>query len=566
MDTSGQKINVTLKDGQTAECFSKTLVKNVIKKFNLPDNELSYIGALVNNEMVSLSYPLEVDSKIELLTFIDECGWQIYKNSLTFLLSKAVFNCFPEAKFEIQHSIGNGRYCTLQNIPDNMKIPQVVKILDKYIREQIEARHPIIRRKLYFENALKYFAESGRLDKTRILHFTNDAKIILYQCEDYFDLAYENVLCSNTEDLKYFEIYSYSDDGFILQFPECEFPVKVMPYKNLPNLFDVFKHYKRWGKTIGLKTVADLNEIIVRGDFREIVRIEEAYQEKRIAEISDMISKKSGRAKWVLIAGPSSSGKTTFAHRLGTQMQVNGVTPVIVSVDNYFKNRKDTPRDKDGNYDFENIETIDLELLNQHLKLLDEGKEIDVPRFDFEKGVRFWSGEKLFLGSNEVAVIEGIHSLNPRMTEILPAERKFLIYINALTQLNLDINHRVSTTDCRLIRRIVRDHRTRGNRALKTLEMWPSVRKGEEKWIFPFQEHADCVFSSALDYELSVLKPYVVPLLAEVKPWNKTYAVARRLQAFLTNFLPAEKLYVPHNSLIREFLGEGIIEEAKGFY
>jgi uridine kinase len=566
VDTNGQKIKVTLDDGQTITCFVETQVKNIIKKFKLPGNELSYIGALVNNEMVSLTYPLEVDSNIKLLTFENSCGWRIYKNSLTFLLTKAAYACFPDINLEICHTIGNGLYCTFDKLPNSMKLSDAVVLLDNYIRGLVEAKIPIIRRKLYLESALKYFAKIGRIDKTKLLHFTNDTKIVVYQCEKYFDLAYENVLCNNTEALKYFKLFTYDKHGFILQFPERKLPVTVTDFKRLPNLFSIFKHYKRWGETIGIRTVGDLNEVIVRGNFRRLIRIEEAYQEKRIAEITDRISMLKNKVKWVLIAGPSSSGKTTFAHRLGTQIRVNGIIPVVISVDNYFRNREETPLDEYGNYDFEHIDTIDLKLLNEHLTLLDQGKEIEIPVFDFKKGKRGWSGRKMSLGKNEIAVIEGIHSLNPKMTESLNKESKFCIYINALTQLNLDVNHRVSTTDNRLIRRIVRDHRTRGNRALATLDMWSSVRKGEKKWIFPFQEKADCIFSSAVNYELSVLKPYVEPLLAEVKPWHSQYVVARRLQHFMKNFMPAEKVFVPHNSLIREFVGEGIIEEKSSFF
>ena len=566
MDANGQKVKTTFENGQVLECFPETQVKNLLKKIALPESKLNYIGALVNNEVVSLSYPIEVDSNIKPLTFLDQCGRRIYKNSLIFLLSKACRTCFPDAKLETQHSIGNGLFCMLSNIPENMNMSEAVNIIDKYMRDMVDAKLLIIRRKLYLESAVQYFAENNFQDKTKLLHFTNSTKIVVYQCEDFIDLAYENVLCSNTEDLEYFKLYSYSDNGFVMQFPERKMPITVDTYKKLPTLFGVFKHYKRWGKTIGIHTVGDLNEIIVRGDFKELVRTEEAYQEKRLAEIADQIYVRKDSVKWVFIAGPSSSGKTTFAHRLGTQIQVNGITPVVISVDNYFKDRKDTPRDENGNYDFEDIETIDLKLLNEHLTLLDQGEEIELPVFDFIEGRRLWSGEKLSLGENEVAVIEGIHSLNPRMTESLPAERKFKVYINALTQLNLDMNHRVSTTDSRLIRRIVRDHRTRGNRALSTLEMWPSVRKGEEKWIFPFQEEADCIFSSALDYELAVLKPYIDPLLGEVKPWHEQYAVAKRLQNFLRNFIPVDKAFIPHNSLVREFVGGGIIEEPKGFY
>ena len=566
VDTNGQKIKVTLDDGHTISCFVETQVKNIIKKIKKPESSLEFIGALVNNEMVSLTYPLQVDSHIRLLTLKDSCGWRIYKNSLTFLLTKASQTCFPETNLEICHTIGNGLYCTLDKLPEGIKLSNFVELLETYIRGVVEAKLPIIRRKLYLESALKYFANIGKIDKTKLLHFTNETKIVVYQCESFFDLAYENVLCNNTESLKYFKFHIYGNNGFVLQFPERKIPITINEFKDLPNLFNIFRNYKIWGENIGIRTVGDLNEVIVRGNIRRLVRIEEVFQEKRIAEIADRISVQLGKVKWVLIAGPSSSGKTTFAHRLGTQIRANGITPVIISVDNYFRDREKTPLDENGDYDFEHIDTIDLELLNKHLTLLDQGHEIELPIFDFKKGKRKWSGKKMSLAKNEIAVIEGIHSLNPRMTESLSDEKKFKIYINAMTQLNLDTNHRVSTTDNRLIRRIVRDHRTRGNRALGTLKMWPSVRKGEKKWIFPFQKEADCLFSSALNYELAVLRPYVEPLLAEVKPWHVQYAIARRLQHFIKNFMPAEKVLVPHNSIIREFVGEGIIEEKNSLF
>lgn len=559
MDANGQKIKVSFDHDLETTCFIGTQVRNLMKKIQLPKTDLPYLGALVNNEIVTLTYPLEVDSHIKLLTIEDSNGWRIYKDSIAFILSKAVRECFPDLKFEIDHAIGNAYYCSFNNIPDKFRLINILDMIEIYMRGLIDAKIPIIRRKLYLENAIRYFAKHGCLDKTKLLHFTNDAKIAVFQCENFFDLAYGIDLSDNTEHLNQFKLLPYDDKGFVIQFPEMGHPVKIVEFKKLPHLFNIFKAYKTWGRTIGLRTVGDLNEIIVRGDFRNLISIEEAYQEKRIADIADQISERRNSVKWVLIAGPSSSGKTTFAHRLGTQIKVNGITPVVISVDNYFRNREETPLDEYGNYDFEHIETIDLELLHEHLSLLDQGKSVDIPEFDFKVGKRVWTGRQMRLEENEVAVIEGIHSLNPRMTESLPHERKFGIYINALTQLNVDCNHRISTTDNRLLRRILRDHRTRGNRALATLNMWENVRKGEDKWIFPFESNAQCAFSSALNYELAVLKPRVEPLLGEVKPWHKQYATARRLQFFLRSFMAADKTDIPHNSLLREFVGDGII-------
>ena len=556
MNHENGKIKVVINGDIEIFCYPQTIVKNIIKK-NSSINIDNCLGALVNNEIVTLNYPLEVDSTLSLLDNTDSHGWRIYRNSLSYLLSKASQACFPESKLEIKHSLGNAFFCSFEEKihPDN--IDNMLLKIKLHMQKLVSDKLPITRRKLYFADAINYFTNKNRKDKCDLLRFQNPSKVPVYQCEDFLDLA-QYVLVENTKMLTHFDLLPY-ETGFVLQFPEREYPMHIDELKTQKCLFNIFKTYKEWGETIGLKTVGKLNEIIVRGNYQELVEIEEAFQEKKIAEIADTININKDHMKWILIAGPSSSGKTTFAHRLGTQLQVNGMTPVIISVDNYFVDRTETPRTENGDYDFEHIETIDLPLFHEHLLLLDEGKTVEKPIFDFKLGKREWSGEKMQLKENEIAIIEGIHSLNPRMTESLPPEHKFKIYINALTQLNLDDNHRISTTDNRLLRRIIRDHRTRGNRALATLQMWQNVRKGEKKWIFPFQHHADVAFSSALNYELAVLKPFAEPLLAEVKPWHPQYAAARRLQNFLENFSHASIAHIPHKSLIREFIGGGII-------
>ena len=556
MHAEGKQINITFDNGTETTCYPETQIKNIIKKVDSL-SKIDCFGALVNNEVVSLTYPLEVNSKISLLTLASSHGYRVYRNSVTFILTKAVHECYPDMKLEIKHSLGNGFYCSFDDITSAAVIQEMLDKINAYIQKLVDEKLPITRQKLYLENALTYFSSKNRKDKCNLLRFQNPSKVVVHQCGEFIDLAH-GVLVDNTRFLTDFKLTQY-ETGFVLLFPEKEYPVRIAEFiKNKP-LFNIFKTYKEWGSTIGVKTIGDLNEIIVRGNYQELVDVEEAFHEKKIAEIADAIYLKRDRVKWVLIAGPSSSGKTTFAHRLATQIKVNGIYPVIISVDNYFVDREKTPRTKDGEYNFEDIETIDLKLLHEHLTLLDKGEEVELPTFDFKKGKKFWSGKKIRLGKNEMAVIEGIHSLNPRMTESLPAERKFHVYINALSQLNLDDDNRISTTDNRLIRRIIRDHRTRGNRALATLQMWPSVRQGEKRWIFPHQHRADIAFSSALNYELAVLKPWAEPLLAEVKPWHPQYADARRLQDFLENFSPATIAPIPHKSLLREFVGGGII-------
>ena len=557
MHTEEKPLKILFENGIETTCYPETQIKNILKKFDAL-SKINSLGALVNNKIVSLTYPLEVDSKISLLTLSSSYGYRIYRNSVSFLLTKAAHECFPGMKLEIKHSLGNGFYCSFDDITSKSVIGKMLDKINSYMQNLIENKLPITRHKLHLENALSYFSSKNRKDKCDLLRFQNPPKVVIYQCEDFIDLAH-GVLVDNSRLLAEFKLIPY-DTGFVLQFPENEYPARITKFKDYKLLFNVFKTYKEWGRTIGVKTIGDLNEIIVRGNYQELVEVEEAFHEKKIAEIADAIFLKRNIVKWVLIAGPSSSGKTTFAHRLATQIKVNGIKPVIISVDNYFVDREKTPKTKDGMYDFEHIETIDLKLLHEHLKLLDRGEAVELPVFDFKKGKQYRSGKKIQLAENEIVLIEGIHSLNPRMTESLPSERKFKVYISALTQLNLDDDNRISTTDNRLIRRIIRDHRTRGNRALATLQMWPNVRAGEKRWIFPYQDLADIAFSSALNYELAVLKPLAEPLLAEVKPWHPQYADARRLQHFLKNFSSAFITPIPHKSLLREFVGGGIIE------
>jgi uridine kinase len=341
----------------------------------------------------------------------------------------------------------------------------------------------------------------------------------------------------------------------VLQIPEAENSKQLAPFEPQVHLFHIFQEHKKWGRILGVNTVGRLNETIAERKIGELIKISEAFHEKKIAEIADHVYANRQLIKFTLIAGPSSSGKTTFAKRLAVQLRVDGLRPVTVSLDNYFLNRDCTPLDEAGNPDFENIESIDLPLFNEHMLRLSKGEEVELPLFNFEKGRRDPVGEKLRIEPDQIIVVEGIHGLNPRLTESIAPANKYRIYISALTQLNLDSNNRISTTDNRLVRRMVRDNNFRGNSALTTLAMWPSVRRGERMWIFPYQQEADIAFNSALDYELAVLKPFAEPVLAEIKPNHPQYSEARRLQAFLSSFLGVSEHLVPPTSLLREFIG-----------
>ncbi|MBU1692622.1 MAG: nucleoside kinase [Verrucomicrobia bacterium] len=552
MSTNINTITVTLEDGAQVRCAAGTPVAAILPQRRSPQG-LEYLGALVNNDGVSLSYPLEVDSQITLLTRADSHGFRIYRRSVCFLLAKAIKELFPEARFAVEHSMSDGFYCSMEMEGKADIAEEQLASLERHMRETVERDVPIERRKIAFTEAVQQFEREKQWDKYNLLRFRNPAKIVTYWCENFSDLAH-GPLASGTGALSLFKLIPYPP-GFVLQFPERETPKTLSTFEPQPHLFQIFKEHKEWGRILGVNTVGRLNEIIANREIGDFIKIAEAFHEKKIARIADHIHAHKDEIKWILIAGPSSSGKTTFAKRLAVQLRVNGLRPVTISVDNYFVSRDQTPRDENGEADFENIETIDLPLLNEHLAQLDRGDEVERPYFNFEKGDREWKGEKMRIEPDQMVIVEGIHGLNPRMTASVPPAHKFKIYISALTQLNLDSNNRVSTTDNRLVRRLVRDHNYRGNPALMTLNMWPSVRRGEKKWIFPFQQEANIAFNSALDYELAVLKLYVEPLLTEVKPFHPQYAEARRMQDFLSSFLGVSDRLVPPTSLLREFIG-----------
>lgn len=551
---SKQEITVILSDGQTVQCAPQTVVADLMSKAECKSSRLPYLGALVNNDVVSLTYPLEVDCQVELLTMEDPNGWRMYRRSLAFVLAKAVNDVYPEARFSIEHSLGSGLYCNFEMQGEVGISSEQLEAIDRRMMELVRQNVPIERRKISFAEAVGQFEQEKQWDKYNLLRFRNPPKIVVYSCEDFTDLAH-GPLAPSTGALTHFNIISYPP-GFVIQYPERDTAPHMPPFERQPHLFQIFKEHKEWGRIVDVQTVGQLNEIVANGEIGDFIKISEAYQEKKIAQIADKIAAGRDRINWVCIAGPSSSGKTTFSKRLAVQLRVNGLRPVTISVDDYFVDRERTPRDEQGEYDFEHIETIDLELLNDHLERLDRGEEVEMPKFNFGNGMRTYKGHTLRIKPGQMVIIEGIHALNPRLTATIPPEHKFKIYISALTQLNLDFQNRISTTDNRLVRRMVRDHQFRGNSALGTLQMWPSVRRGEKRWIFPFQKEADAAFNSALDYELAALKTLAEPLLREVKPYHPQYAEARRLLDFLECFLSIPIDHIPPTSILREFMGK----------
>jgi len=546
------KITVKLEAGAAVTCEAGTEAGALLASRMAPDG-LPYVGCLVNNDVSSLSYPLDVNCAVRFLTMRDAQGMRLYRNSLAFMLSMAAAALLPKTRLCIEHSLGTGFFCRFESRTRRSITRRQVQQLQDAMRRLVSQDLPIRRQKLAFVEALTLFAKTGRTDKVNLFRFRNPPRIVIYECDGYRDVAH-TPLAPSTGVLKYFKLIHYPP-GLVLQFPDRESPRRVVPFRDQPHLFQIFQEHKQWGRVLGVNNVGNLNELIVSGKIRNFIKVEEAFHEKKIASIADRIFSRRPRVRLVLIAGPSAAGKTTFSKRLAVDLEGQGVKPVMISLDNYYKDDARTPRDQNGRPDYEHIRAVDVDLFNRHLLRLIAGKEIDMPYFNFQKKRREFRGERLAISDNQIIIVEGIHGLNPRFTPRVPARYKYKIYISALTQLNIDANNRVSTTDNRLMRRLVRDHAYRGNSALATLRMWPSVRRGEKTWIFPFQSLADATFNSALDYELAVLKPIIEPLLMEVKPSDREYAETRRLQEFLSNFLEVLELEVPGISILREFIG-----------
>ena len=427
----------------------------------------------------------------------------------------------------------------------------------KYMQEMVERKIPIKKRTLSTSDAIELFHKYGMYDKEKLFHYRIVSKVNLYSLEEFEDYFY-GFMVNHTGYLKYFELYPY-DEGFVLQLPEQSNPETVPPFQPEPKIFQVQKEANQWAAMMHTETVGDLNSQITHQGSNQLILIAEALQESKIAKIAEQIAQ-AGNKKFIMIAGPSSSGKTTFSHRLSIQLAAHGLRPHPIAVDNYFVNRDQTPLDEEGNYNFECLEAIDTKQFNKDMMALLNGKTVELPSYNFKTGVREYKGNTLQLGPEDILVIEGIHCLNDKLSENMPRENKFKIYVSALTQLNIDEHNRIPTTDGRLIRRIVRDARTRGTSAKHTIAMWNSVRRGEEANIFPYQESADVMFNSALIYELAVLKIYAEPLLFGITPEEPEYNEAKRLLKFLDYFVGMPGEAVPGTSLLREFIGGGCFD------
>jgi len=510
------------------------------------------LGAMVNNTLKELDYLVYKPKTVRFIDYRHPDGKRMYMRSLSLVLFKAAVDLYPNEKLQIEHAVSNGLYCELGEIISDDTHVDMVDQLRTRMQEIIEQDIPFTREELRTEDALRIFEEFGLDDKCTLMRTRKQFYSSVYKLDNVVNYFYGYLLPSSGY-LKKFDLVKYYE-GMLLVPPKEDNPQELSDIVIQNKLFEIFQEFKEWVEIIGVPNVGQLNLATQNGKVSEIIKISEALQEKKLACIADMINKRKENLKVVLISGPSSSGKTTFAKRLSIQLSVIGFKPIVLSMDNYFVDRKHTPRDKNGDYDFESPQALDIKLFNENMLDLFEGKEIDLPKFSFATGQRSYNGSKLKLAKNSIILVEGIHGLNPIISEMIPDKRKFKVYVSALTPLSIDSNNRISTTDNRLIRRMVRDYSYRGYSALETLQRWPSVRAGEEKHIFPFQEEADVMFNTALLFELGVLKKWVEPILKEVPPIVPEYSEAKRLLKFLSYILPVAEKEIPPTSILREFL------------
>ncbi len=515
------------------------------------------MGAVVNGELRELTYPIQLEAEVEPVTLKDSDGVRIYRRSLVFLLEVAFSDLFPDARLAVDHSVVSGGYFCHVGKHAPLTEDELHR-LEARMRELVEADLPIVRSEMPLDKAIEYFRSHGHEDKVRLLKHRTKDYLTVYRLGEYLDY-HHGYMVPSTGYLRWFAL-TPAGHGFILRFPQRDNPTQLPPMTKPSKLLATFQQYGDWLRRLGINNVGALNDAVEAGRIREIVLVSEALHEQRIAEIAAHIATARERIQVVLIAGPSSSGKTTFSKRLAVQLLTQGISPFPLELDNYFVDRERTPRDAEGHYDFEHIDALDRERLASDVARLLNGEEVQLPHYNFKDG-RSEPGEVVQLEPGQLIIMEGIHGLDPRLLPGFPLERTFRIYASALTQLNLDCHNRVSTTDTRLIRRIVRDARDRGYSAQDTISRWEAVRRGEKRWIFPFQEEADVMFNSALVYELAVLKPFAVPLLLQVPHHTPEHIEAKRLLALLEWFVPVDAALVPDDSLLREFVGGSILRD-----
>ena len=545
-----QVLHIRCKNNKkTQEVPIGSTLSDIYKEINL-QMPFGPVSAKVNNKVEGLHYRVYHNKDIEFLNLLSPSGIRTYTRSLFLVLCKAVHDLYPTSSVVIDIPVSNGYYCNLQ-LGHEITTEDVDRIRTR-MQEIIDAKMPIQRYETTTEEAVKMFTELGDIQKAKLRTSSGSLYCIYYVLDDYKDYYYGSML-TNTAQLHLFGLEPYFD-GVLLRIPSVQDPSKLGELIRQDKMFEVFKEHHRWQSILGIKTVGDFNEAVKNGLATDLINVSEALQEKKISQIADTIAGRK-EIKVVLIAGPSSSGKTTFCKRLSVQLLASGVKPVQISLDDYFVNRVETPKDENGELDYESIYALNIPLINEQFNALFRGEEVELPKYNFQTGKSEKSGEKLHLGENNILLVEGIHALNPLLTEQIADDKKFKIYTSALTTILLDDHNYIPTTDNRLLRRIVRDYKYRGCSAQDTIHRWPSVRAGENKWIFPYQEQADVMFNTALLFELAVIKPQAEEVLEQVPENCEEYAEAYRLHKFLKYFAPLPFRNLPPTSLLREFLG-----------
>ena len=512
------------------------------------------VNAKVNNKVESLTFRVYNNKDVEFQDIYTSSGMRTYVRSLCFILCKAVEDLYPNGSIMLEHPVSKGYYCQLK-LDRSIGLDDIHRIKQR-MKEIIAEDLPFVRYEKHTTEVVELFRQKGMNDKVHLLETSDNLYSYYYTLGDTIDYYYGSLLPS-TGYIHLFDLIKYYD-GLLLQVPNRSNPDKLEEILKQEKMLEVFKEHRRWNQILGIGTVGDFNKACNAGYATELINVSEALQEKRISQIADEIfhrGQKGQPVKLILISGPSSSGKTTFSKRLSVQLMANGLKPYPISLDDYFVDREDTPKDENGNYDYESLYALDLNFFNQQLQTLLKGEEVELPRFNFTTGKREWSGKHLRVDDNMILILEGIHALNPELTPHIPTESKFKIYVSALTTILLDNHNYIPTTDNRLLRRIIRDYKYRGYSAEETISRWPSVRAGEEKWIFPYQENADVMFNSALLFELAIIKDYAEPILRKVPNNRPEYSEAYRLRKFLGYFVPLQDKELPPTSLLREFLG-----------
>ena len=545
-----EQVSVNLKDGKVVQVLKGTTFMQLIEQLQVKHTSpivCARVGNVLRELCSTIEEPLEEVSFVDLT---EKDGMRIYQRTSTFLLIVAVQKCFPSTTVLVNHHIAGGYFCEFDKHLECTS--EHLQVIEDYMHSLVEKELPIQKSTLSVDEALRQFKVLDMPDKEALFKYRRTSTVNLYELDGIKNYFY-GYMMPNTKEVRLFKLIPYAH-GFILLFPNEQNPVELAHFVPQPKLSHVFKESENWARILDVDIVASLNNLITEGKLPDLIRVSEALHEKKIAQIADSISQHS-KVRLVLIAGPSSSGKTTFAQRLCIQLRVNGLKPHVISIDDYFVDRENTPRDEYGEYDFEALEAIDIKLFNEHMAKLIAGETVEIPRFNFKTGKREYKGHTITLEEEDVLVIEGIHGLNEKLSYAIPKENKFKVYVSCLTQLNVDYHNRIPTTDTRLIRRMVRDYQYRGLSAEQTLAQWASVRRGENKNIFPFQEEADVMFNTVLLYELAVLKNKAEPLLFGIDRRSPYYSEAKRLLKFLEYFLAAGTEGIPYNSIIREFVG-----------